>query len=82
MLAVMATLLNAVVMLRISAAALPWWGWLLCAVGCFIVCAIAARIFDAHYSLVTIVIAILSGLAGTLLGIIGLVGLVKWIWAG
>ena len=60
---------------------LPWWGWLLCSIGAWIVCAIAAAFSDeGDGGCLAVLVAIISGLAGAITGIMGLVLFIKWVW--
>ena len=65
----------------ISPSALPWWGWLLCAAGCWIVSTIA-YIYSERDGCLPVIIAGISGLAGAICGLIGLIRFVKWVWGG
>jgi hypothetical protein len=66
--------------LPISPSDLPWWGWLFCATGAGIICAVSKWIADDYDSCLAELVAIVSGLAALVLAIIGIVGFIKWIW--
>ena len=60
---------------------LPWWGWLLCSFGAWIVCAIAAAFAQSkNGGCLAVLVAFISGLAGCVTGIMALILFVKWVW--
>jgi|HubBroStandDraft_4_1064222.scaffolds.fasta_scaffold3657226_1 hypothetical protein len=62
---------------------LPWWGWLLCAVGAGIVsvvCYMSHEEGDGGW--MAFVVSIVGAVATLLLFVIGLVRFVKWAWLG
>jgi len=65
----------------ISASSLPWWGWLLCSLGAFVVGGIA-HVFtdDKKTGCLNILIAALAGLTGFVTAITGLIVLVRSVW--
>jgi hypothetical protein len=67
----------------ISASDLPWWGWILCAIGCWILVAGETIAADEEWlpGPLAIPAVILTGLVGVICAVIGVVRLVKWAWA-
>jgi len=63
---------------------LPWWGWLLCALGAgFVALMIAAYSSTREKTLYfSIVMYYIFGLAAVVCGIIGAIRFVKWVWGG
>lgn len=59
---------------------LPWWGWLLCAAGGGIVCAVSYVVHDDGKVRISDIIGFLSGAAGALCAFIGIIRFVKWVW--
>lgn len=67
----------------ISPSDLAWWGWLLCSLGAWIVCIIAANIASAvegEVGCLVWLIAVVSGLIGAATGVMGVILFVKWVW--
>jgi len=69
-----------------SPADLPWWGWMLCAIGASVVSFFSA-IYAANESRISrrndgiaYLLAIIFGLATVVTGSIGLIRFVKWVW--
>jgi hypothetical protein len=65
--------------MSISASSLPWWGWLLCSLGAFIVGGIA-HVFTKKTGCLNVFVAVLAGLIGIVTGITGLIVLVRSVW--
>ena len=65
-----------------SPAALPWWGWLLCSAGAWIVFAIAKSFDDEPKGTgcFPAFISIVAGLIGLVTGALSLILFVKWVW--
>ena len=68
----------------ISPSDLPWWGWLLCSFGAWIVCAIFFVINDesetAYGGCLSAFTFCITGLAGIITGTMALILFVKWVW--
>jgi hypothetical protein len=76
------TILPALFYLQISPSDLPWWGWLLVALGCLVVFVTGYVMFDYSESGLGVILMIGGGLAGVIFGGIGIVRFIKWVWAG
>jgi hypothetical protein len=66
----------------ISPSDLPWWGWLLCSLGAWVVCVVTSLITDELESkgcLSTFIVAV-AGLIGAATGVMGFILFVKWVW--
>jgi len=62
---------------------LPWWGWLLCAVGAGIFSVFCYLSYDeGDGGLLVLVGSVVGAVATLLLTVIGLVRFVKWAWVG
>ena len=67
----------------ISASSLPWWGWLLCSLGAFIVGGIAHLFTEGkNNGCLSILVAALAGLTGIVTGVMSVVVLIKTLWKG
>ena len=65
----------------ISASSLPWWGWLLCSLGAFIVGGVAHLFIDGkNNGCLSVLVAALAGLTGIGTGVMGVILFVKSIW--
>lgn len=71
----------------ISPSDLPWWGWLLCSVGAFIVAAISGGICSVSFDkdkngagCLALLVAVPSGLISLGTAIMGVILFVKWVW--
>lgn len=66
-----------------SPSALPWWGWLFCTFGAWVVCAIAFAASDAvkgTYRALAVLIAVVSGLSGFVTAVMAVILFVKWVF--
>jgi RsiW-degrading membrane proteinase PrsW (M82 family) len=67
----------------IDPSALPWWGWLICAliaaIGCVIV---GAFIEDDPSGCGCLIVTCLLGAMAVLLAGLGVIRFVKWAWTG
>lgn len=62
-------------------ASIPWWGWLLIAVGCwFLQLMMSIRTDDGSKGALLIRIAFITGMV--LSSFIGVIRFVKWVWQG
>jgi hypothetical protein len=64
---------------------LPWWGWLLCSLGAWVVYVIAHAFTEdvkGAGGCLAIPIALISGLAGLITGAMAVIRFVKWVWGG
>lgn len=66
---------------------LPWWGWLLCSLGAWVVAAIFGGIcsvsFDGNKSgtgCFALLVAVPAGLIGAATGVMGVILFIKWVW--
>jgi hypothetical protein len=67
----------------ISPSDLPWWGWLLCSLGAWIVCWIAYALAEDYKAFfLSVLVAFVSGLTGLVTGCMALILFVKWVWTG
>jgi len=65
----------------ISASSLPWWGWLACSLGAFVVGGIAHLVIDGkNNGCLSVLVAALAGLTGIGAGVMAAIVLVKSIW--
>ena len=75
--------------LPFSPSDLPWWGWLLCALGCCVLSVIgqAKVTYDSvrgkgGRGYVGKALIVLGGAACFICAVIGVVRFVKWVWVG
>ena len=67
----------------ISPSDLPWWGWLLCAVGAGIVSVVCYVLHEeSDGGWLTLVVGIVGVVATFVSAALGIVRFVKWAWAG
>jgi len=62
---------------------LPWWGWLLCTLGAWVVCATAFAASDkaeGAYGGLAVLIAVVSGLSGFVTAVMAVILFVKWVF--
>ena len=60
---------------------LPWWGWMLCGVGGFIVAALAIGLSDdSDGGCLAKLFGFIVGLASLVCGAIGIIRFIKWVW--
>jgi hypothetical protein len=65
----------------ISPSDLPWWGWLLCAIGAGILSGFSYVLYEeSDGGWMVFVVSIVSGIATVPLAILGIVRFVKWAW--
>jgi hypothetical protein len=67
----------------ISPSDLPWWGWLLCSLGAWVVCVIAQTFSDADDEKGGCLAALISAgsaLIGLITGAMAVILFVKWVW--
>ncbi len=62
----------------ISASSLPWWGWLLCSLGAFVIGGIAHLFADGkNTACLSIVVTTLAGLTGIVSAVMCIIALVR-----
>ena len=60
---------------------LPWWGWMLCGIGGFIVAALAISLSDdSDAGCLAKLFGFIVGLASLVCGAIGIIRFIKWVW--
>lgn len=72
----------------ISPSDLPWWGWILCAIGAGIVALITGIFASVKFEgneidgagCLSVLVAIVSGLGALGMGVMGIILFVKWVW--
>jgi len=67
-----------------SPSALPWWGWLLCTLGAWVVCATAFAASDkgeGAYGGLAVLIAVVSALSGFVTAAMAGILFVKWVFS-
>lgn len=70
-----------------SPADLPWWGWMLCAIGAFVVSFFSVIYASSESNTpgksgggFAYILAVVFGLATVGTGLIGIIRFVKWVW--
>ena len=68
----------------VSPSDLPWWGWLLCSVGAWVVCAVAKGFDDesSGMNLSAVSLSIFAGVIAFATGAVAVIRFVKWVWQG
>ncbi len=73
---------NGMLPASMTPADLPWWGWLLCAVGAGVLGAALTSLANKENGCLATVIRNLAFIGALILFVIGIIRFIKWVWAG